>query len=482
MTLIPVTDAEQASDTITRTVADLSVQGTRPMQAVIHAVHADSIAEAIGLEPGDILLAINGRADLEDMLDFQFEVADSVYLELTVSHKDESVEIYEIEKDPEEELGIVFESPVFTPIKTCNNACPFCFIDQQPDGLRPSLYIKDDDYRLSYFNNTYITLTNLTPRDKERIARLRPGPLYVSVHCTVPEIRQKLLMNAKAGDILEKLQWLKSLDVPFHAQIVLCPGINDGAALRQTLNDLAALHPEMMSIAVVPVGLTQYRGALPDLTPVDADAARAVIEEVESFNRKLVSQGQEALAHLSDEFYLKAGLPFPSYETYQDFPQLDDGVGSGRLLISSFFDLESSLPEALPVARRLVLLTGKLGMMVLQPIISRLNAIDGLFVDMIAVENHFWGQAVDVAGLITGQDIVKTLEKYDVSRYQGVVLPAIMLRHGTEEFLDGKTLQDVSKATGLPLLVVQDPYSAQELIDIVLGKAVSVPQGKRWER
>ena len=154
----------------------LSAAGTRLMRAVVHAVQAGSIAEAIGLESGDTVIAVNGRTDLEDMMDFQFEVMDSVYLELTVSHKDESVEIFEIEKDPEDELGIVFESPVFTPIKTCNNACPFCFIDQQPDGLRPSLYIKDDDYRLSYFNNTYITLTNLTERDKERIARLRPGP------------------------------------------------------------------------------------------------------------------------------------------------------------------------------------------------------------------------------------------------------------------------------------------------------------------
>lgn len=482
MTIIPVTSSDEGKNTTTEALMGSLKPAIRPMQAVIHAVHTDSIAEAIGLVPGDTLVALNGRTDLEDMLDFQFEVADSVYLELTISHKDESVEIYEIEKDPDEELGIVFESPVFTPIKTCNNACPFCFIDQQPEGLRPSLYIKDDDYRLSYFNNTYITLTNLTERDKERIARLRPGPLYVSVHSTVPEVRQKLLMNPKAGEILEKLTWLKSIEVPFHAQIVLCPGINDGPAFQQTLQDLASLHPEMMSIAVVPVGLTQYRGALPDLTPVDVETSKAVIETVESFNRQLVKSGQEALAHLSDEFYLKAGLPFPSYESYQDFPQLDDGVGSGRLLLSSFFDLEPSLPQALPATRRLVLLTGKLGMMILQPMINRLNAIDGLFVDMIAVENHFWGQAVDVAGLITGQDIIKTLEKYDLKQYQGVVLPAIMLRHGTEEFLDGKTLDDVSDITGLPMLVVQDPYSAEELVEHVLGKSNAHAQGKRWER
>ncbi|MEB3286386.1 MAG: DUF512 domain-containing protein [Vampirovibrionales bacterium] len=468
-------------------------RATRPMRAVVHAVVPGSIAEALGLEPGDLVVAVNGRSDLEDMLDFQFELADSVYLELTVVHKGSSAkieetteigEIYEIEKEPDEDLGLVFESPIFMPIKTCNNACPFCFIDQQPEGLRPSLYIKDDDYRLSYFHNTYITLTNLTPHDKERMARLRPGPLYVSVHATTPEVRQRLLLNPKAGDILEKLNWLKSLEIPFHAQIVLCPGINDGPVLAQTLKDLSTLSPELLSIAVVPVGLTQYRGDLPDLLPVDAECAQSVIELVERFNGNRAQIGQEPLAHLSDEFYLKAGLPFPAYETYQDFPQLDDGVGTARLLLSEFFGLEKQLPEKLVTPQKLLLLTGKLGMMVLQPIINRLNTVENLFIDMVAVENYFWGKAVDVAGLITGQDIIKTLEKYDIRQYQAVVMPAIMLRHGTQDFLDGMTVSQVAKAAALPIRVVQDPYSAQELMDTVLRGAESSSESlsKRWER
>lgn len=220
------------------------------MKAVITTVLPDSIAQALGLVPGDTVTAVNGRPDLEDLFDWQFEMADASEIEVAVRHADGTDEIYDIEKDPNEDLGVVFQSPVFTPIKTCNNACPFCFIDQQPEGLRASLYVKDDDWRLSYFVNTYITLTNLTPRDRERIARLRPGPLYVSVHATTPEIRQQLLVNKKAGNIMEELRWLKSLEIPFHAQIVVCPGINDGDVLAASIRELATLRPEALSVEI----------------------------------------------------------------------------------------------------------------------------------------------------------------------------------------------------------------------------------------
>ncbi len=436
------------------------------MKAIIASIASGSIAEELGLVPGDSVLALNGADNLEDMLDYQFEVSGSEYLELSVRHNDGSEEIYEIEKEPDEDLGLVFTSPLFTPIRTCNNACPFCFIDQQPDGLRPSLYVKDDDYRLSYFANTYITLTNLTPRDRERIARLRPGPFYISVHSTVPEVRRQALKNPKGGNILEELSWLKSLEVPFHCQIVVCPGLTDGESLRQSLIDLYTLRPEALSVAVVPVGLTQFREKLSELTPVDQDSAARVIEIVEAF--KAQHPDAADFVFLSDEFYFKAGRSLPDYSEYGDFPQLDDGVGTARMLLEDFFKLEKDLPPAVSEPYNLLVLTGKLGAMILQPIATRLNQIDGLYIDLLAVNSKFWGDSVDVAGLVTGEDILVQLSQMDISGYRAAIIPSVMLKQSTEDFLDGKTVAEVSRALSLPFLVVNDSYSARELVDKVL--------------
>lgn len=441
------------------------------MKAIIASVVPGSPAEAAGLQPGDVVLAINGSDALEDMFDYQFEVSGSEYLELHVLHTNGSEEIYELEKDAEEDPGIIFSSPVFTPIRTCNNACPFCFIDQQPPGLRPSLYVKDDDYRLSYFTNTYITLTNLIPRDRERISRLRPGPLYISVHSTVPEVRVQLLKNAKAGKIMDELRWLKSLEIPYHCQMVICPGINDGDALRQSLEDLLTLRPEALSVAVVPVGLTQYRGHLSELTPVTPDCAKAVIEAVDAF--KAQHPDAREFVFLSDEFYFKAGLDLPAYEDYADFPQLDDGVGTARLLLNDFFALENTLPSCIPAPTNVLLLTGKLGAMILQPIATRLNAIENLYVDLVTVQSGFWGESVDVAGLVTGADIEHTLSRIDTSGYQAALIPSVMLKQSTDAFLDGKTVTELSQQFKLPFRVIQDAYSARELVDTLLALGVT---------
>jgi len=438
------------------------------MSAEIAQIVPESLAEAVGLQPGDCVLAINGSDALEDMLDYQFEVTDADTLELHVRHADGTEEIYELEKEPDEDPGLIFKSPLFTPIRTCNNACPFCFIDQQPPGLRPSLAIKDDDYRLSYFNNTYITLTNLTARDRERITRLRPGPLYVSVHSTVPEIRRQLLKNPKAGNILDELRWLKSLDIPFHCQLVICPGINDGEALSQTLGDLATLMPEALSVAVVPVGLTQYREALSPLQAFHAESAKAVIERVDAF--KAGHPDTKEFIFLSDEFYLKAGLPLPAYDDYADFPQLEDGVGTARMLLSGFYELEADLPEKLPCPTRVFLLTGRLGAMILQPIVQRPNVIQGLYVDMLTVQNSFWGDAVDVAGLIMGQDILATLKDIDRTCYHAVLIPSVMLKKDdADQFLDDARVSDLAHTLDIPFLVIDDPYSAEELVDTLLS-------------
>lgn len=441
------------------------------MEIFIHSVLSDSAAARSGLVAGDQLLAINGREDLEDMFDYQFEVSDTDYLECYVRHTDGTEEIIALEKDLDEDPGLIFTSPVFTPIKTCNNACPFCFIDQQPPGLRSTLYVKDDDWRLSYFTNTYITLTNLTERDRQRIEMIRPGPLYVSVHSTVPKVRVQLLQNPRfAGKIMDELRWLAELGIPFHCQVVICPGINEGDSLSQTLNDLYSLHPEAMSVAVIPVGLTQHRDHLPPLSPVEAATAKEVINRVRAFT---TATGADDFVFLSDEFYYKAGLPLPKYDDYAGFPQLDDGVGTARLLLEDFYQLEPYLPEHCAPSRKVLILTGKLAAMTLDPIIRRLNEIRGLYLDCLTVESRFWGQSVDVAGLITGQDLLETLSRQDLSGYDFALIPSVMLKQDTDLFLDGITVSELRKQSGIDIRVVDDPYSAKQLMGIIdLGLSV----------
>jgi putative radical SAM enzyme (TIGR03279 family) len=441
------------------------------MRARIKSIISGSVAELSGIRPHDLLCAINENSACEDLFDYQFAVMGETSLQLILEREGKPFTL-DLHKEEMDDLGIQFESPVFTGIKTCNNACPFCFIDQQPEGLRPTLYVKDDDWRLSYFVNTYITLTNLTRHDRERIERIKPGPLYVSVHCTVPDIRERLLLNKKARDIMKELSWLGSLEIPFHAQVVICPGINDGEALSTTLKDLASLRPHCLSVAIVPVGLTDYRGELAILKAVEQHHAIDIIQRVEAFQKDL---NDTDFVFASDEFYIKAQRAMPAYEAYGDFPQLDDGVGTARLLIQEFFDQEESLPTKLTQPENIIFLTGKLGQMILQPIVSRLNQIEDLFVDLIPVENHFWGEAVTVAGLITGQDILKTLTPLNLESYSRILIPDTMLKSGERLFLDGLTVEDLSLQLGCPIEVVYQASRAKSLLDTLFQKGDSTP-------
>lgn len=438
------------------------------MDMIVHSVRPQSPVAQSGILAGDRIIQLNGRHDLEDMFDLQFMAltSDALSGELERDGQRQSFTIPIIEG---EELGWVFTSPIFTPIKTCNNACPFCFIDQQPSGLRPSLYVKDDDWRLSYFSQTYITLTNLTERDRQRMSQIRPGPLYVSVHSTVPDIRIKMLKNPKfAGKIMDELRWLAELGIPFHCQVVVCPGINDTeASMIQTLNDLWALAPEALSVAVIPVGLTQYREGLDTLSPIEKESAQRIIGYVEKFLGENPDAKDSDFVFLSDEFYHKAGLPLPQYEEYGEFEVLEDGVGTARMLIESFYELEASLPVTIPQAQKILIATGKLAAMTLDPIVRRLNEIDGLYVDCVSVDSQFWGQKVDVAGLITGQDMLDALSQQPIDGYDKVLVPSVMLKEDTDMFLDGKTLSELEEKLGVPFVVVTDPYRAKCLLDLL---------------
>ena len=400
------------------------------MPAIVSSVETGSIAEELEIEAGDELLSIDGQKML-DMIDYGF-YCKSELLTLEIKKANGEIEEIELEKDYDEDLGIVFESAVFDKIKPCLNKCIFCFVDQQPKGLRDTLYIKDDDYRLSYLQGTYITLTNLKDEDKQRISRMHLGPFYVSVHTTNPELRVKMLRNPKASKIMENLNWFKENEIPFHAQIVLCPDVNDGVELDRTLKDLSTLGDSLLSVAIVPVGITQYRedNILKQVTP---EVAKQTIEIANKYSKVCCS----------DEFFLLAEKEIPPTEYYGNFCQLDDGVGAIRALIDDFesYDLPKELSEPLDLA----FATSYAGKDAIQYVSKCLNKIKNLKTTVYPVKSNYWGQNITVAGLITSQDLVNTIKDVE-SDY--IVIPGVMLKPYTDSFLDGETLSHVEQITG----------------------------------
>ena len=417
------------------------------MPAIVSGVVDGSIAQELDIEQGDILLSIDG-AELSDLIDYRFYV-NSEELTLAIQKKNGEIEEIELEKDYDEDLGIIFESAVFDKIHPCLNKCIFCFVDQQPKGLRDTLYIKDDDYRLSYLQGTYITLTNLTDKDKERIARMHLGPFYVSVHTTNPELRVKMQKNPNSAKIMDELSWFKSQDIPFHAQIVLCPGYNDGVELKRTLKDLDTFGDCLLSVAIVPVGITAYREDN-NLVRVDSIVAKETLEISKPYSKVCCS----------DEFFLLAGEDIPPSEYYGGFNQLDDGVGAIRMFIDNFEAL--NLPDKLSKPLSLTLATSYAGKIALDYVSDKLNKIENLSCEVLPVKSDYWGENITVAGLITSDDLIRTVKDAD-SDY--VVIPSIMLKPFSELFLDGKDLDYVREITGKKFIVIKEQYSLGELVE-----------------
>ena len=418
------------------------------MVAKVSKTEKNSIAEELGLEQGDILLSIDDVA-MKDFLDYQF-LCKSELLTLKIQKNNGEIEEIEIEKDEDEDLGIIFESAVFENLKKCKNKCIFCFVDQQPKGLRDSLYVKDDDYRLSYLQGTYITLTNLTDEDKKRIEMMHLGPLYISVHTTNPELRVKMMKNPAAANIMDNLKWLKKIGIPFHAQIVLCPGYNDGEELQRTLDDLTSLKSSLLSVAIVPLGVTNFRKT--PLKQVDKKVAKETLEIASKYKKVCCS----------DEFFLKAEEPIPDKKYYGNFCQLDDGVGSIRFLLEKF--KENKLPKQIKKLLKITIATSILAEPALKIISNELNKIKNLEVNVLAVKSTFWGETITVAGLITGQDLIDNLKNIE-SDY--AVISSVMLKPFTNLFLDDLSVKDVEKSIGKKLIIVKDRYSFGELIDLI---------------
>ena len=430
------------------------------MSAIISDIIKDSIAEELEFQKGEIILSINGEKP-KDMIDYRYMIC-SEEIEIEIQKLNNEIEVYEIEKDFDEDLGIIFESAVFDRIKPCTNHCIFCFVDQQPEGLRKSLYIKDDDYRLSYLQGTYITLTNLTSKDKERIEKLHLGPLYVSVHTTNPELRVKMLNNPKAANIIKDLEWLKKTDIPIHAQIVLCPGYNDKEELERTLNDFEKFKSIIQSIAIVPVGITKFHKN--NLKTLTKENALHVIKQVENFNKKV----KKNLAMASDEFFIKADYPIPPKKYYANFSQIEDGVGALRLLADDFEKIKKKLPQKIKTKKNFLFATTSSASKLIGEIVSELNKIENLSCEILELKNNFFGENVTVAGLITGKDLINQIKGTTLPKhFNKVIIPSIMLKPYSQDFLDNITVDDVEKETVCKILTIKDIYSAKEILDII---------------
>ncbi len=376
----------------------------------IKAVTPNSIAGEIDLRPGDNLLEINGHF-LRDVIDYRFYENDD-FLELLIQ-RDGSTFTVEIEKDPYDPLGLEFPDLKF---KACGNHCVFCFTDQNPKGMRKSLYFKDEDYRLSFLYGNYTTLTNVKQADLDRIVEQRLSPIYVSVHATDWETRRRLLGIKRPDHLLEKLQFLVEHGIKIHTQIVLCPGINDGDILLKTLDDLRALYPGVRSTAVVPLGLTRHRQGLTALTPVSDAYARKFVAEISRLQEKLLAEIGTRFVFASDEFFLRGGIPIPGEAYYEEYPQLEDGVGMVRLMLENFETVASELPREMSANAHVTFVTGKLAEPVLrESVLPRLEAISGLEVELLPVQNDFYGDSITVSGLLTGQDIYHSLKEQNKS-------------------------------------------------------------------
>ncbi|MEG4916992.1 MULTISPECIES: TIGR03279 family radical SAM protein [unclassified Microcoleus] len=457
-------------------MSDLSI---RP--ALITKVIPDSICAEMGFEPGDSIVAVNGQKP-RDLIDYQFLCADE-FLELEVLDTKGKTHKLEIEKEYDEDLGVEFETALFDGLIQCNNRCPFCFIDQQPPGKRETLYLKDDDYRLSFLYGSYLTLTNLSQKEWDRIEQMRLSPLYVSVHATEPEVRIRLLKNLRAGKILEQIKWFQERRLQIHSQVVVCPGINDGEHLERTLLDLAKFHtgsiPAVASVAVVPVGLTRFRPAEDELIAVTAEKAREVIEQVQKI-QVLLSKGKggpkakkqnskSRCIWLADEWFLIAGLDLPSAADYEDYPQIGNGVGSIRQFIQQFETaFEKLQPMPVEPDRKLVWVVGNAVEKAFEPIVQQLNQIPGLSVNMAALCSHYWGQTITVTGLLTGQDLLEALQGRDLG--DGILLPSVMLKQGEPRFLDDMTLEQLASSLKTRILPVS---GVEELISAAIGLATA---------
>lgn len=418
----------------------------------IRKVEPGSIAEELGIQPGDELLSINNRP-IADILDYIYFTS-LEYLELAIRKKDGQEWILEIEKDPDEELGIDFERPIMDRERHCANNCIFCFVDQLPPNTRPTMRIKDDDWRLSFLMGNYVTLTNISEKDINRIIERRFSPLYVSVHTTNPDLRKKMMRNKRAGNILELIERLSKAGICMHCQIVLCRGWNDGAELDRTIADLWKFKDAVQSLAVVPVGLTGHRQGLEQIVPFDRETAGKVIEQVEGWQRKFKEEQNRRFVFAADEFYILAEKEFPSYEAYEDFCQIENGVGLVAKFKKEFEDALVKLngTKNPTSTNSLSIATGESAYGIIENMADVMRKRLGKQIYVYPIKNHFFGGHVTVTGLVTGGDIIKQLKGKELG--DKLLIPDVMLKEGKNVFLDDVSIDKLERELKVPVIPV----------------------------
>lgn len=464
---------------------------------IISQIVADSLAQELGIQPGDRLLSIDGKQVL-DVFDYQIRQMKEQLL-LTIQQQNGEILEIDLEKDEYEDLGLVFENPLLSECTNCHNRCVFCFIDQLPKGMRRTLYFKDDDMRMSFLHGNYVTLTNISDPELERMISYRFSPMNISVHATDPEVRKKMMRNRHAGNLFARLQKLAKAGIELNCQLVLCPGINDGDVLERTIADLASLGDRILSIAMVPVGITKYReeNGLYSLSPFSRKEAEAVIDTVNRWQNRFLASNDSRVVYAGDEFYLLAGLPFPPAENYDDYPQLENGVGMAALFIDTVrkylddpsegyvrtsykavslsssdaevkeLDEQFTLPGLQGKTTTVLLVTGSAAAPVLSQFISSLSERFDLDLELRMITNNYFGDTVTVAGLLTGQDLLDQLEVrvLDIKADNGeavVLIPECMLKQDEDIFLDDVTLQQLSRELGCSVIAV--PERAEGLL------------------
>ena len=427
------------------------------MSVRIQSVTPHSPADRAGIRAGETLVLVNGEPVIDE-IDYQALTAVS-RLSLVITGTDGRSRDEFIYKSAWESLGLCLDETTAMKPRRCRNHCLFCFVDQLPEGMRDSLYVKDDDWRLSLMMGNYVTLTNVNDREFERILKRKASPIFISIHATDPDVRVRLLRNPNAGNILDRMRMLHENGIQFHGQIVLCPGINDGDVLKRTIEDTASLFPSACSLAIVPVGMTCHRGGLAPLKPVDPASAAEIVHIAESYQRRFTRDFGCRFVYPSDEFYCLSGLPLPADEEYEDYPQIENGVGMLRLLekeceLASADLPETDLQEQKP--ERLIIPTGVSACPFIRQLADR-YAPAGTEVEVIPVKNRFFGESITVTGLIVGRDLVDALKEHSFDR---VLISETMLRENTDRFLDDMTLEEVRHMIGKPVTVVANSGEA----------------------
>lgn len=439
---------------------------------LIKKILQGSIAEEFELAPGDRLISINGH-EIEDIFDYQF-YAEDTYIEILIEKPDGEQWILEVDKEEDEDLGIEFDNGLMDEYRSCHNKCIFCFIDQMPKGMRDTLYFKDDDSRLSFLQGNYVTLTNMSDHDLDRIIQYHLSPINISFQTMNPELRCKMLNNRFAGEALKKVDRLNEAGIEMNGQIVLCKGVNDGEELAFSIREMMRYIPNLQSVSVVPVGLSKYRDGLFPLEPFTREDAREVLSTIHHYQNESYQKYGNHFIHASDEWYILAGEELPQEENYDGYLQLENGVGMMRLLLNEFEEAMKELQEKISaddldfVPREISMATARLAYPFIRDMAARMmEMVPGLMIHVYEIRNDFFGEMITVSGLLTGQDLIAQLTGRELG--ETLYLPQNVLRSGEEVFLDDVTVTEMEKALQVKVDIIKS--SGRDFVNAVLDRA-----------